>query len=145
LTIAAARRGGRKPRNPALLALLNDPNQTFLLEIGIYSGLPRSLARAAGRHHPRYGKKTHSAHPMVREKRHDWRWAPLALNRDDVSSALQALLNDPSRNVRIAAAHALGAERRCQRSRRERISRMSQSTGRSTHRPASIGNERYLS
>ena len=104
LTIAAGRRGAESSQ-AALLALLNDSAQTFYWK----SAFVRLLGRWVGEPAVTTAllKQTRHEHPMVRENA-TMALGPLAA-RPDVAKALAALLNDPSRNVRIAAAHALGA------------------------------------
>jgi tetratricopeptide (TPR) repeat protein len=103
LTIAAGRRGDDSARG-ALLALLDDPAQTFYWK----AGFVRLLGRWSGEPSVTSAlmQQCKADHPMVREPAAT-ELGPLA-GREDVARLLKGLLSDPSRNVRIAAASALG-------------------------------------
>ncbi|HZL35286.1 MAG TPA: HEAT repeat domain-containing protein [Tepidisphaeraceae bacterium] len=102
--IAAARRGQDAARAP-LLALLKDPSQAFYWQ-AVYTGLlrhwandPQVLAALLD--------QLKNPQPLARVASIN-ALAPLVDHQSEVGQGLHRLLDDPSRGVRIAAAHALG-------------------------------------
>lgn len=104
LTIAAAR-DGAAASIAALLSFLNDPSQGFYWR----SAFLRLLGRWAGDPAvtPALLRQLQADHPMVRESAAS-ALMPLIDQQPDIAKALERLLDDPSRSVRMSAANALG-------------------------------------
>lgn len=105
MTIAAARRGDAGSKND-LLAMLNDPAASFYWRSAFVRLLGRWPTDPAI--FPALIARTSDPSAMVRENATTM-LAPMAGSNRDAATAISARLDDPFRNVRIAAAHALGA------------------------------------
>jgi len=106
VAFAAARKGDGAAR-PALVAILADPGESFYWK----SAAVRLLGRWANDSTvvSVLSEQLHAAHPLVRESGVTT-LAPAVDHDPELRQAIQPLLSDPSRNVRVAAAQAMAGQ-----------------------------------